>query len=212
MSKNPTKRPSTSTPQITVALLAFLGVAVTAVFGYLTVIKPQELSIEATQTAEARLAAVTVAATSKSESTPPFTPTPTLPVRAKISGPGDGDHVSTYPEVVTEYENIPTDRYLWVAVRIPKVRPTGLIYPQLKDGQLPPHLVGAGIYHTFAALGGEKDIGDPFNIVVLLADQAAHDQFIAYGKACSFNANACTGMQLPETGIEVLDFITVIRK
>ena len=145
--------------------------------------------------------------------TPTATDTPTpLPFQAKISSPSDGERVSTNPEVVAEYKNIPTDRYLWVAVRIPKVRPTGLIYPQLKDMQLPPHLVGTGIYHTYAALGGKEDVGDPFNIIVLLADQAANDQITAYAKACSFLVNACTGMPLPETGVEILDFITVVRK
>ncbi len=145
--------------------------------------------------------------------TPTTTDTPTPPPsQAKISSPIDGERVSTNPEVVAEYKNIPNDHYLWVAVHIPKVRPTGLIYPQLKDMQLPPHLVGTGIYHTYAALGGKEDAGDPFNIIVLLADQAANDQITAYAKACSFMPNACTGMPLPETGIQILDFITVNRK
>jgi hypothetical protein len=92
------------------------------------------------------------------------------------------------------------------------VRPAGLIYPQLKDGKLPPHLVGTGIYKTYAALGAKEDIGAPFNIVILLADQEANALIMAYAKACGFNPDSCKGMPLPETGVEILDFITVIRQ
>lgn len=136
-----------------------------------------------------------------------------LPVpHAKISEPLDGQRVSTNAEVVTEYWNIPGNRYLWVAVRIPAVRPVGLIYPQLKEMKLPPQLVGTGIYKTYAALGSEKDVEAPFNVIVLLADQTAHDLITAYAKTCSFNPGSCAGMPLPETGIEILDFVTVIRQ
>jgi hypothetical protein len=144
---------------------------------------------------------------------PTMTSTPTPAPRAHISAPTDGQGVPPNAEVVVEYSNIPQDHYLWVVVRIPSIHPkTWWIYPQLYENKVPSHWVGSGMLTTNAALGGPRDTGAPFNVVVLLVGQEANRSFVEYANHCGPVPTTCTGMPLPETEIEILDFTTVIRK
>jgi hypothetical protein len=136
-------------------------------------------------------------------------PTP----RARIVKPEDYDRHNTVPvesKVVVEYNDIPSDRYIWVVVRIPTVRPMWLAYPQLMDG-IPTPVTGSGRFETSVNLGGGADSGIPFNIVVLLLDGEANQAFKTYSKNC-LDTGGCSGIALPYPGVEVLDFVTVIRE
>jgi len=130
--------------------------------------------------------------------------------QAHISEPIYGQGVLVNARVSIEYENIPPDRHLWVVVRIPKVGLPRLIYPQLQDGGGP--LVGDGTLDTIVTLGGDADHGAPFNIVVLLVDEDANHFFTAYEKDCRSDEALCNGMSLPDRGVAILDFNTVIRE
>jgi hypothetical protein len=112
--------------------------------------------------------------------------------------------------VIVEYNNIPQDRYMWVVVRVPVVKPNWLVYPQMLDG-VPPRVTGNGIFETRVGLGVQEDAGQPFNIVVLLLDEEAHSSFIAFADKCLVSGN-CGGILLPDTGVQILDFTTVIRE
>ncbi len=143
---------------------------------------------------------------------PPL-PTPTPAPQARISEPTDGQRVPSNAKVVVEFKNIPPDRYLWVAVRIPKVQPTWWIYPQLHDRQVPPHWVGTGMLTTVAAFGGgSEDSGAPFNLTILLVDEKAHRSFTAYADNCGRVATSCIGIAPPDAEMQILDFSTVIRE
>lgn len=136
-------------------------------------------------------------------------PTP----RARIVKPEDYDRHTTVPvetKVVVEYNDIPSDRYIWVVVRIPTVRPMRLAYPQLLNG-IPTPVTGSGSFETSVSLGGGADSGIPFNIVVLLLDGEANQAFKTYSKNC-LDTGTCGGIALPYPGAEVLDFVTVIRE
>lgn len=162
--------------------------------------------------------------TSTTTPSPTYTPTPTststaTPApQARISEPIDNQRIPPNVKVIVEYKDIPHDRYLWVAVRIPDVRPPGppltrWIYPQLQDGKVPPHLEGAGTFVIDAAFGGgSKDSGVPFNVLVLLVDANAQESFTEYAGHCGPFPATCLGMKLPDTGVEILDFSTVIRQ
>jgi hypothetical protein len=139
---------------------------------------------------------------------------------ARIIQPEDYyDHQTVQPDVkvVVEYKDIPRNRYLWVVVRIPSVRlvtplrPSRLVYPQLQSGKLPTEVTGTGNLETTVHLGGDKDSGAPFNILVLLLDEESNRSFVDYSLNC-INTGACGGIQLPETGEEILDFVTVVRE
>jgi hypothetical protein len=130
--------------------------------------------------------------------------------RARISEPIDGQGVPVHARVIIEYENIPPDRHLWVVVRVPKVGLPWLIYPQLQGREEP--LVGDGMIETTAALGGDDDSGDPFNIVALLVNEEANRFFTAYANDCGRDPGLCNGMLLPDRGVEILDFNTMIRE
>lgn len=130
--------------------------------------------------------------------------------RARISEPIDGQSVPVHARVIIEYENIPPDRHLWVVVHIPKLRLPWLIYPQLQGRKKP--LVGDGMIDITATLGGGSDSGDPFNIVALLVNEEANRFFTAYANDCARDPGLCNGMFLPDRGVVILDFNTVIRE
>jgi len=130
---------------------------------------------------------------------------------ASISGPTNGQFVPVYAEVTFEYNNIPRDRHLWLVVRIPGIGAVPwLIYPQVKN--LEGLGTGNGIFKTTAAFGGGNDSGRPFNLVVLLVDENANPRFVDYADKCKLDENLCNGMILPDKGVEILDFDTVIRE
>ena len=129
---------------------------------------------------------------------------------ARISEPTNGQLVPIYGKATFEYNNIPPDRHLWLVVRIPGVGSVPwLIYPQLQGMEA--IAVGNGVFRTTAAFGGDKDSGRPFNVVVLLVDENANLRFVDYANKCKLDSNLCNGMILPDKGVEILDFDTVIR-
>jgi len=71
------KSPSSDNTLIAAAL-GLIGVAVTAYFGYLGLVRPHELSIEATRVAEERLTVVALSATPSPSTTSTTTSTPTV--------------------------------------------------------------------------------------------------------------------------------------
>ena len=123
----------------------------------------------------------------------------------------DGHTVPTHISVVAEYKDIPQNRYLWVVVRIPKVKPTWLVYPQLHSGKIPIQVVGDGQFEITVDLGGNADSGELFNIIILLLNKEANRSFTTYAKDC-IAKDICGGIPLPDTGVEILDFTTVIRE
>jgi len=129
---------------------------------------------------------------------------------ASITKPTDGQSVPIYAEVTVEYNNIPSDRHLWLVVRIPGIGPGWLIYPQLRGADS--FGTGKGVSSVTAAFGGNNDSGHPFNIVILLVDENANRQFVDYVNKCKLDSNLCTGMILPDKGVEILDFDTVSRE
>ena len=156
-------------------------------------------NVSATQTAQTNIIETTVAATLAA-------PTP----RARIVEPLDGSTSSPEATVVIEYHDIPQDRYLWVVVRVPSVKPVWTVYPQLQEG-IPEQATGSGALVTTVWLGGEQDAGQPFNVAALLLDENAHRSFVEYADKCIAEGD-CGGIQLPETGVQILDFNTVIRE
>lgn len=155
--------------------------------------------VSATHAAEKAIFGTTVAATLAA-------PVP----HARIVGPPDGATLPSPTSVIIEYHDIPQDRYLWVVLRIPSVRPVWLVYPLLEEG-VPEQVVGDGAIVTSVWLGGDQDSGKPFNIVVLLLDEAANDSFVEYANECIAGGD-CGGIPLPDTGVRILDFNTVIRE
>ena len=130
---------------------------------------------------------------------------------ARIIEPTDGQYVPIYAKVTMEYKNIPSDRHVWLAVRIPGIGlAPWLIYPQLRGMQAIQK--SYGVYEITAAFGGDNDSERPFNIVVLLVDEDAEIRFVEYANKCNLDSNLCNGMILPDKGVEILDFETVIRK
>jgi hypothetical protein len=155
--------------------------------------------VSATQTAQTEAIATTVAETL-------VVPAP----HARIIEPPDGATLPSPTSVIVEYHDIPQDRYLWVVLRIPSVKPAWLVYPLLQEG-IPEQAVGDGALVTSAWIGGEQDSGKPFNIVVLLLDEEANRSFIEYAEKCIAEGD-CGGILLPDTGVHILDFNTVIRE
>jgi len=155
--------------------------------------------VSATQTAQTEAIATTVAETL-------VVPAP----HAHIVEPPDGATLPSPTSVIVEYHDIPQDRYLWVVLRIPSVKPAWLVYPLLEEG-IPEQAVGDGALATSVWLGGEQDSGKPFNVVVLLLDEEANRSFVEYANKC-IAAGDCGGILLPDTGVRILDFNTVIRE
>jgi hypothetical protein len=129
---------------------------------------------------------------------------------ARIVEPHDGATLASPINVIVEYHNIPQDRYLWTAIRIPSVKPEWLVYPLLEEN-LPEQAVGDGALAISAWIGGEQDSGKPFNVVVLLLDKEANGSFVEYAEKCIAGGD-CGGILLPDTGVRILDFNTVIRE
>ena len=136
---------------------------------------------------------------------------PSIP-SAHIERPGYADGpVPVQTSVVVKYEHIPKRRYLWVVVRVPEVKPDWVVFPQLLSG-MPTPVEGTGTYETTIQLGdSQKDVGKPFNIVVLLLNDETNRSFVEYSKNC-LNLGVCGGIQLPDSGAQILDFNTVTRK
>jgi hypothetical protein len=129
---------------------------------------------------------------------------------AHIVEPPDGATLPSPTSVIVEYHGIPQDHYLWVVLRIPSVKPAWLVYPLLQEG-IPEQATGDGALATSAWIGGEQDSGKTFNIVVLLLDEEANGSFVEYANECTAGGN-CGGILLPDTGVHILDFNTVIRE
>ncbi len=150
---------------------------------------------------------------------PTYTPVPSgaLP-SAQIVKPQFSDGtIPVQTDVSVAYQNIPVGKYLWVVVRVPKVEPNWLVYPQLLGGIPKPVNNKNGTLTTRVQLGkeGKPDAGLPFNIIVLLLDDTAQQTFLQYSEQCNSNPDnplSCSGLALPETGVQILDFNTVIRK
>lgn len=131
---------------------------------------------------------------------------------ARISEPKDGQPVPIGTTASFEYKNIPQDRHLWLAVRIPGVGAEGtwLVYPETESKDA--SKLQNGRFEANVKFGGETDVNRPFNVVILLADEGTNIQLVAYEERCAKDSNLCNGIPLPEEGIEILDFNTVIRK
>jgi hypothetical protein len=136
------------------------------------------------------------------------------PPKACITSPLYTDGPTPVQTSVTVvYDSIPEGEYLWVVVRIPKVKPNWKVYPQLLNG-IPKPVTGKGEREVLVQLGSvDKDVGEPFNIVVLLLDEKANQTFVDYSEKCiDPNIRACDGIDLPASGAEILDFSTLTRK
>ncbi len=194
------------------AAWAVLGAAVTAVFSCLSA------SLTAT-VPEIGQTIRTVFLQAPTPTAAPTAETPAAPVSgsappsARILSPlyGDGP-VPVQVKAFVAYDHIPAGQYLWVVVRVPKVQPPGLVYPQLLNG-IPKPVTGKGTAEIVVQLGNaDSDVADPFNLVVLLLDEAANGSFNDYSRECINDKTKCDGIELPNTGVEILDFNTVIRK
>lgn len=144
---------------------------------------------------------------------PPQPPPPPPPApNARIMEPQheSGGRVPTDVRTEVYYNNIPQGRYFWVVVRVPKLRPVWLVYPQLRNG-IPTGITGDGTYITTVSIGSDADFDEPFNVVVLLLDEEANSSFTTYSKNC-IDTGICPGTLLPATGVDILDFTTVIRE
>ena len=187
---------------------AFLGI------GFIVGVSSAILAFEPGRSFIATAFCGTVTPTPTPSPTSTATLTPTLYPHARIVEPEycDGQTVPTDVSVVAECHNIPQDRYVWVVVRVPKVKPTWLVYPQLQRGGKPTQVIGDGTFETTVKLGGDEDSGNPFNIVILLLNGEANRSFIEHAENCIAEETLCVGIPLPETGVEILDFVTVIRE
>jgi hypothetical protein len=136
-------------------------------------------------------------------------PTP----RAQIVSPEDYNGKIAIPsdtKAVIDYKDIPGNRFVWVVVRVPSVRPMRLVYPQLING-IPTPVTGSGRFEISITLGTGTDVNLPYNIEVLLLDEVANQVFKNYSQTC-LDTGTCNGLSFPSNGAEVLDFVTVIRK
>jgi hypothetical protein len=151
-------------------------------------------------------------------------PKPTQIAMAPVEAPAARITSPVYPDgpiplqtkVRVQYDNIPVGKFLWVVVRVPKVQPLWHLYPQLLDG-MPAAVEGSGMLERMVQLGkeGPEDSGEPFDIVVLLLDEAAQEVFYTYAQSCIDNPmdpTRCSGLSLPDSGVQILDFATVVRE
>lgn len=154
--------------------------------------------VTATRTAEAGKVATTIAAI----------PAP----YARLLSPQyvAEQRVPTWVNAVVEYRNIPPTHYLWIVVRIPKVVPNWLVYPQIVNG-VPRQVTGTGTFSTTVGFGTDADSGQLFNLVVLLLDAEANRSFVEYAALCQ-SKHMCGGIPLPDSGVTILDFNTLVRK
>ena len=130
---------------------------------------------------------------------------------ARISAPEDGDLIGHEAQAIVEYESIPRDRHLWLAVRVPGEGRAWYIYPQLPDEET--EIRGEGTLVMTVSVHDDED-GDPydaFNVVVLLVTEEANSFFEEYANNCGSDAERCVGMMVPSEGVEILDFTTVFR-
>ncbi|MBL8093241.1 MAG: hypothetical protein JNL73_03655 [Anaerolineales bacterium] len=120
------------------------------------------------------------------------------------------DALSSPSTILVEYTHIPSDHYIWVVVRDPRVRPMRMAYPQLSNG-LPTPVQGDGRFETTISLGGPDDSHMPYNVVVMLLDEKANGAFLEYAQGC-IEKHLCGGISLPYPGAEILDFVTIVRQ
>ncbi len=139
---------------------------------------------------------------------PVTTPVPQARV---VGGISDGQSVDMNSNVVIKYENIPKKRYLWVAVHIPSLGQPRLVFPQAPNGVMPVQVSESGTLPVNVILGNKNDVGAPLNVMLLLLNDEANDIFKNNVQTC-LQSNNCSGLVLPDAGVDILDFITVIRK
>jgi hypothetical protein len=115
--------------------------------------------------------------------------------------------VLTNQTISISYKNIPKDKHIWPVVQIPGIGNGKFIYPQFIGKEM-----DSGIFSVNMTCGGPKDSGRSFTYFVLLADDKANSAFEAYAASCKNGIDHCNGMVMPEEGVELLDFLPVIRQ
>ncbi|MFN8493182.1 MAG: hypothetical protein U0350_36600 [Caldilineaceae bacterium] len=169
--------------------------------------------VTATRTVEAGKVATAIAATRTAEASNVATAIAARPAPyARLIAPqfAAKQRVPMQATAVVEYRDIPPARYLWIVVRIPKVIPNWLVYPQVADG-MPREVIGSGTFSTTVGLGTDADSGQLFNLVVLLLNAEANRSFVEYAALCQAK-QSCGGIALPDSGVTILDFNTLIRE
>jgi len=136
----------------------------------------------------------------------------TLDPSARIIEPQYTDGKGLPPKVtaIVEYKNLPVNHYLWIVMRVPKVKPDWIVYPQMQMG-IPGSVIEPYRLEIPVGLGNDTDSGQPFNIIVLLLNEEANQLFIEYATACEIEKK-CGGLLLPPRGVNILDFNTVLRE
>jgi hypothetical protein len=121
------------------------------------------------------------------------TPAPTISVA--INRPIEGSLANYSTTVSGTSQNIPNGQTIWLVVQVPKVN---RYYPMIA----PVAIDSTGNWYSFATLGGPSDIGDQFNVIAVVANKTAQDNFIEYN-INSMNANNFPGtVALPAGAIE----------
>jgi len=126
---------------------------------------------------------------------------------AQIIEPKNGEAIEMYTPFLMDYNNLPTNSYVWVVIQVPKY---GTAYLWDND-ELKSRHNEAGAVNSPLLVGNSTSVGDVFNIIVLLVDEKVNFSFQEYQNQCR-NIGQCNGILLPETGIQLLDFSTVTRK
>lgn len=139
--------------------------------------------------------------TNRTEPEPKSTPAP-LPAEITITYPSDLPKVNITETIHGTAKNIPEGQQLWIA-----------IYPQTAFKyypQNPVNIQSDGSWNVPAQFGGEKNVGEKFNIVAVLADKNAQKDLNTY-MDFSENASSWSGMRELPDGTTKITNLTVIR-
>jgi len=126
---------------------------------------------------------------------------------AHIIEPKDGTVVDLHTPLLMDYSNIPSTGYVWVVERVPKYNQ---VYLWNNDELQISHKTN-GVLSWNIQIGADTSVGDVFNIIILLVDEKVNFSFQENVKQCK-STGQCNGIILPDEGVQILAFSTVIRK
>ena len=125
------------------------------------------------------------------------------PITVKITYPSDGSEVEGEVTVRGTSQNIPEGQVIWIVIYVHEVR---RYFPQ----DLPADVQANGDWESPVIIGIEEDIGKRFDIIVVLVDQEAQDEFNEYLEKWKGKYPSPGLERLPE-GVVIYERITVTR-
>lgn len=133
-----------------------------------------------------------------------WSPRPAGAAEVKITHPADGAMVAQREMVRGTSRDVPAGHTIWVVI-YPHAAPR--MYPQDE----PAMLQANGGWSTLAAFGIERDAGQKFDAVAVVADRNAERDFRAYLHSARGQGNWAGLASLP-AGATIYDRVTVMRR